>query len=439
MNAKKNSVNDVLDDFISKIKSSNPSDSTHKTQFLNMSVAFYDDATDKILTNLNFRSCKLYDGSSKTGHADLSVEWFVYFSYRHPQTYKMERFKVFKDLNKFNTLQERKDYAKLIINSINSLLRMGYNPYQEFEHGPQRIDKNILKCAEFYLSEKKHSVAHKTFRAYKGHISFFTKWIEASKLAHLKIGEINKGHIRQFLADYRDKSGVAGNRQLNNIKDNVGLMFSYYLKNFDDILDKNPITGLTNLPYITQGNLAYSESQVNTLKELMSDHNPSLLLFCETIYETCCRPHEEARKLIIDDFEFEQNRLRIRPELSKSGRNEWIPLSDKFCAKIKQHIKGYPKEYYLFGKGLTPGTDPEKEWTINRAYRKIKKLAGMDGSYTIYSWKHTYCTRAYIDTKDVYYIQTKCRHTDLAVTCKYLRNLGLFVDLKKLADKVREL
>ena len=114
----------------------------------------------------------------------------------------------------------------------------------------------------------------------------------------------------------------AGNRQLNIVRDFVGLFFNYFKVNFEDEVKKNPVTGIKKLPQITRGNVAYTEKQIKLLKELMLQHNPRMWQFCEMVYESCTRPHEETRLLKVGDFDFYMNRLRIRAEISKEGYDE---------------------------------------------------------------------------------------------------------------------
>ncbi len=375
---------------------------------------------------------------------------------------------IYKDINTFNTIAERKEYGRALIAIYNELLRAGFSPYEEYvSKSDGHLNKNIINCSEMYLSEKKKSLAPKSYATYKQHVSWFIEWINEQRLSHLDIDQIKRHHIIQFLSDYRVKSEIAAavasptskrksasNRQINNIKDNIISFFGYFKTNFEDEVTKNPAKGIKDLPHLTQGNKAYTDAQIKLLKELMTEHNPRILFFCEMVYESCTRPHEETRYLQVRDLDFEQNRIHIRPELSKEGRSEWIPMSQRYMRTLKDYVAGYPDNYYLFSVNrhlganrynkikpgpLVPGEEPLSEWTIRTWYKAIKDMAGLDETWSIYSWAHSYCVRAYLDTKDVYFIQMKKRHTTLAVTCKYLRDLGLFVDLNQIADNVRSL
>lgn len=474
--AQNRTINTVVDEFLCQIKSSSLSSGTiiqlwkggfsPSTNITQTKFAPFGEQS----TVLNYRPAKLYFGSSKkVNKPDLNRQWFVYYSYRNPATGKMERQPpIYRDINTLNTIAERKQYGNALIVLYNELLKAGFSPYDVFVSKTDGVlNKNIMSCAKFYLSEKKKSLAPKSYAPYSQHVGWFIDWIEESNLSHLNIDQIKRYQVMQFLSDYREKSEArakgeksafkqkpASNRHINNVKDNINLFFNYFKVNFEDDVKKNPVKGIKDLPHITQGNKAYTDTQIKLLKELMLEHNPRILSFCEMVYESCTRPHEETRFLKVADLEFDQNRIHIRPELSKEGRSEWIPMNAKYMERLKEYVKGYPDNYYLFSVNrhlgsnkfnrikpgpLTPGLTPIAEWTLREWYKAIKKMAGLDETWGIYSWKHSYCVRAYLDTKDIYFIQIKCRHTDLSVTCKYLRNLGLFVDLNMIADNVRSI
>lgn len=481
ISAQKRSINAVCDEFLSLNMCSSLSSGTH----LKAVEGIFSPSTNNIQTflspgnPLNYKSAKLYFGAPKNGKPDLSRQWFVYYSFRNPSTGKLERqLPIYRDINTFDTIGERQHYGRLIIIAIDNVLKAGFNPYEEFvskEDGS--LDKNILSCIKFYLSEKEKSLAKKSFTPYKQHLGWFTDWLNDTRLTHLNIDQIKRYQIMKFLSDYRERSEKwasevkpapkrkpaknappksdrkpASNRQINNIKDNINSFFNYFKTNFEDEVPKNPAKGIPDLPHKTQGNKAYTDKQINLLKSLMLEHNPRMLTFCEMVYESCTRPHEEARLLKVMDLEFDLNRIHIRPELSKEGRSEYIPMSARYMLQLKEYVADYPEDYFLFSidrhpgdnrynrikvQALTPGPAPISEWTLREWYKSIKRMAGLNETWSIYSWVHSYCVRAYLDTKDVYFIQMKKRHTLLSTTCNYLRGLGLFVDLNQIADNVR--
>lgn len=463
--ALRRTLNDVFDEFLCHII---PSSLSPGTKFELKNDGFLPSTNiSQTFSTLNYRFAKLYVGcAKKVNKPDLNRQWFVYYSYRNPRTRKLKRQPpIYRDINTFDTIGERKEYGRAIVNIINELLRAGFSPYEEFVVGGGELNKNIVNCAEFYLSEKKQSLTPKGFAPYKQHVGHFIAWVKKNNLEYADIDEFKRFQIIQFLSDYRKQSELnalkanasrklkpAGNRMINNIQGNVSMFFNYFKVNFEDEVRKNPAAGIKKLPFTTQGNKAYTDKQIKLLKSLMLEHEPRIFTFCEMVYESCTRPHEETRLLKVMDLEFDQNRIHIRAELSKEGRSEYIPMSKRYMNFLKEYVEGYAEDDYLFSVNrhlgankynkikpgpLTPGKQPIAQWTLRTWYKGIKDKAGLDETWSLYSWTHSYCVRAYLDTKDVYFIQIKKRHTLLSTTCSYLRNLGLFVDLNEIAEKVR--
>ena len=62
----------------------------------------------------------------------ISKEWYVYFSFRNPQTGKLERQTNVKlEANRIKTAKERSEYLKTVQQNLSILLKKGYNPYQD--------------------------------------------------------------------------------------------------------------------------------------------------------------------------------------------------------------------------------------------------------------------------------------------------------------------
>ncbi|WP_194312793.1 hypothetical protein [Flavobacterium soyangense] len=62
----------------------------------------------------------------------ISKDWYVYFSFRDPQTEKLKRESNIKlEANKIKTANERFKYLRSIQQNLSILLKRGYNPYQD--------------------------------------------------------------------------------------------------------------------------------------------------------------------------------------------------------------------------------------------------------------------------------------------------------------------
>lgn len=73
----------------------------------------------------NFSDPKIYNANG-----DVKKRWYVYFSYRNPNTGKLQRLKnIYGVANKYKTKEERLSVLVMYRKSLLKLLKQGYNPF----------------------------------------------------------------------------------------------------------------------------------------------------------------------------------------------------------------------------------------------------------------------------------------------------------------------
>ena len=91
---------------------------------------------------------KLYDGKG-----DLRKQWFVYYSFRDPDTGRMKRFKVFDNINHYSTKTERRSRGKQIIEAIKNLILEGWSPFtNRFPKTYPKLGPTVEKALQEKLS-----------------------------------------------------------------------------------------------------------------------------------------------------------------------------------------------------------------------------------------------------------------------------------------------
>ena len=72
---------------------------------------------------------KIYDANG-----DLTKRWYVYFSFRNPQTGKLERQpNITTHVNNCKTLRDRTKAIKMLRDTVEEILKNGFNPYEAIE------------------------------------------------------------------------------------------------------------------------------------------------------------------------------------------------------------------------------------------------------------------------------------------------------------------
>lgn len=391
-------------------------------------------STDNLLSNMRIKEPKIYNAGG-----DINKQWAIISWHVDPKDGKLKRIRKMHDINTAKTLKERQDLADAWLEVYKRRQQNGWNYFSLVEnHISLKFDDRVISCIDIYLKEKKGKVAKKTYDKYNYILKRLKDWCVTKGYSSLRLADMNKRIILSHLEENHEELKWS-NKTYNNTLLDISTFFNHFIKNFDDILTKNPLKGVTRLTENHKGHTAYSDQQVIKLKEAMEAKNPYLFLFVQTVYETCTRPQSETRLLKCGMFDLNRGLLRITSDIAKNNSTDFVPLRKEFIEKLKEHgVHKADPDDYLFTRYRKPGKAPMREETIQGWYADIKKELGLGNEYTIYSWKHTRNIHVWLDTKDVMFIKTLNRHKTLEMTMKYLRDLGCFVDNNEILNKTRQ-
>lgn len=133
---------------------------------------------------------------------DIKKQWFVYYSYKDPDTKKFERIKIFKNINSFKTKSERYEYANFYKEAYKRALESGWSPFKVYGNYDNN-NQNIITCIDSFVQFISNSKLRKnTRKKYEYELGVFKRWLEESKITHLRIGEIKKQHCIKIVAKY---------------------------------------------------------------------------------------------------------------------------------------------------------------------------------------------------------------------------------------------
>lgn len=310
--------------------------------------------------------------------------------------------------------QSREDYAGKKLLAIKK--RTGYIPAQL----PDRL-RSILHLK---IAEQK-DLKKRTVDTYRSDANIFVNILV--ELGVKSFRDVTPGIVEKYkeilVKRYAPKT-------VNNKLDNSGLVFNM-LK-----YKKDPFAGITGFSKsITEDsdlNAPFTEYEQQQIEKVLKKTNYRLYLFTRFIFYAYIRP-EELRHLQVKDINMMTKTIKIRAEISKNGKTQFIPIMKPLAKLIeKERLLNHPKHYYLFGADLeTNDTLEYKNHATNEHRKVLLDLKIYRYRETVlYSWKHTGNIRAYLAGVDIRVIQMINRHSSLEMTERYLRKLGLFLDPK---------
>lgn len=407
-----------------------------------------------------FSSPKIFDGDG-----DLSKRWYVYFSYRDPNTGKLKRMKnIYGKVNRYKTKEERYGILNVYKKRLHKLLREGYDPFEdntEFHKGKTgkdskdapkkqtqqnkpsegaRPDKNktrkpnqsatrktktIEAAFDMGLKLKTNIVSANSIRDYKSRINKFIDWLKKNKEGIVNIDEVTKTMVREFLNEEQLKNSA---RNRNNYRIVLSSMFQIFADN--EIVKNNFFNQIPVLKTKPKRNKTYTLKELDKIFEHLEKEDPILLLYIKFIGYNLLRPIE-VNRLRVKDINLEQKTLQFQ------AKNK--PLKTKIIPDIL--LKELPDLSKMKGESLlfTPeriGGEWETELSNRRDYfskrfkKKVKEPMGFGTDYGLYSIRHTFITKMYRKiSKNSSPYETKSKlmqitgHNTMEALEKYLRDI----------------
>ena len=376
-----------------------------------------------------FKSAKLFDAGG-----DLSKRWYVYYSFRSPETGKYRRIQHWVS-EKILTCSGRRDKGHEIIKSINKKLRNGYNPFALLE----KKYTGITVAMTYILSIKEDSCRKRTSNTYKSMIKIFTEWLKAMKIQDIPVDDFNYYRAQEFM-DFTKSKLKNGNRTYNNRVTAMKTIFKMLVKR--EWIQVNPFENIERFPKEDAEISAFSMDDLMIMQKYLPTWNYDLYACACLIFYCFIRPQELVR-LRISNFQLERRSIIIPGNVAKNKKQQVVNIPDALFPILLKMDWKFPGNFYVFAKHQARGPKEYAPTRIAEAWRKFADHHGIEKN--IYSLKHTgvgMAIEAGINVRD---LQLQLRHSSLDETQIYLDKFNQrpsnalntnFPDLARLARKI---
>ena len=391
--------------------------------------------------------------SKQEQHDAFSKDWYVYFSFRNPETGKMIRQTNVKlDANRIKIPKERFEYLKTVQQDLYLLLRKGFNPYLNNTELKNKITKNpdlvidvlipenktfieapsvkiineqtIRQAFDFGLKNKINVLGKASYTNYKGRINRFLAWLDTNDSSSNGISTLIKKNINDYLNSVLENSG-ATNR--NNTRADLSSLIQLLVDN--DIMTINFVKSISILKSKPERNRTYTDKQEIDILNYLGENDPVLLLYIRFINYNFLRP-VEVNRLKIGDLDLEGKKLFVRAK-NKTVKIKIIPQK---IIDLLPDLSKMDRNDYLFTKTTIGGEWKTEENNRRDFYSKkfkvIKDVFGLDKNYGLYSFRHTAITNLYKEfSKTLTPFETKSilmqitGHQTMEALEKYLREI----------------
>ncbi|MFL0354780.1 tyrosine-type recombinase/integrase [Xanthomarina sp. GH4-25] len=390
----------------------------------------------------NYNEPKIYTGgveidqwskyTKKEQNEALNKPWYVYYSFRNPETGLMTQQKRIKaSANSFSTRKGRLSILKPIQRKLLDVLEAGYNPYLEDNSHvkrnlmgePKHVKAETLQTAKkdepklvenekeveaisqikkeeatvtleeakkLVFDTKKKVLNANSFPKYRSRINQFYRWLFEHEFKESDdIKSITKKTVIQYL-NYvlQNTSPRNRNNTRNDINSFIGTLFD------NDVIQENFVTRLKKLKSSPKRNKSYNSELLKDIKEYMDKNDPLLSLFVDFVSYGFLRPMEVCR-LKIGDLNLKDRKMQIQAK-NKLVKEKIIPsiLFDKL-----PDLSIYSVEDDLFTTTQIGGkwevSEASKRDYFTKRFKKVKDHFGLNQDYGLYSFRHTFISELY--------------------------------------------
>ncbi|TYB78204.1 tyrosine-type recombinase/integrase [Bizionia myxarmorum] len=403
----------------------------------------------------NFSAPKIY-----SANGDLTKRWYIYFSYRDPNSGKLKRqTPVYANANKYKTKEDRLSVLVTYRKALIKLLKKGYSPYSDNKAVYSSLNENIKTASSkakqepitlktkvverentapvevssmpyqeafaFGLKQKEKLINDTTRRSFENRLKNFIKWVEETHPKIEGIHEIDKKVVSGFLSDTLERTSP---RNRNNFRTDLGSIMQVLFDN--DIIQTNIIKQIPVLKAIPKRNKTYTQDKQEEIFEYLEKEDTNLLLFIKFISYNFLRPIEVCR-LKVGDIDLKNKTIKFQAKNSPM-KTKIIPdllikeLPD--LSKLKKRDSLFTPD--AIGAEWDTDLENKRNYYSKRFKRVVKDHFGLSSDYGLYSFRHTYITKLYrhlVKESSPFEAKSKLMlitgHTSMSALEKYLRDI----------------
>ncbi|RDB07783.1 tyrosine-type recombinase/integrase [Runella aurantiaca] len=223
------------------------------------------------------------------------------------------------------------------------------------------------------IKAKNAQLRSKTAGTYQTAYKKFTDYLTANEKQNISVGEFTNAQAYQY-RDYLLTSLKNSNWTVNNNMIWIRSFFEGALER--GYIDKNPIQ-VKSLPETdSDQHEVFTIEHQNLIESYLKENDFELYVFTRVLYYAFLRPNE-IRGITFAHVDMTKKVINVPGKIAKNRRTETIPLSQTLYGLLLDLGKKFLSnpsgqqlhKYFLFGKGMTPGTIP---MSINYAYERHK-------------------------------------------------------------------
>lgn len=279
---------------------------------------------------------------------------------------------------------------------------------------PSTTEELIVKALKQKLSSNLNPHYAKALeKNCKNFLSFLT-----DKERKANINFLDGNRIQEYLDTYRTSPNnyMAKRREFGSL---IG-----YIKN-KGLLKHDIMRQTDKLKVKATLHKIYTQEQLKQVLSYLKEHHENLYLCCLLSYGCLLRPHIEIRNLKGHHFKADCTEIHLSGHENKSGRIRTVLIPEYLRKAIYKRASSLERNENFFSNSNEAYNEYYFKTAWSRHSKQMLSLGILEDEQTIYSFRHTSAVNVYKKTKDLHILQQLLGHSDMIVTLKYLRGLGV--------------
>jgi integrase len=376
--------------------------------------------------------------------------WYVNYSFNGKQ------YRIKNNINQFSDPKEKAERATLVLEAIKQELAEGYNPQNPTAYLDKFRAANITlrDAVNEYLEQKGHYLRTKSVQSYESKLSYLVDAFPQHQLKEITTKQIEgyiykKIHKGEQAIIKMEGTIIKTNKITKWTPATVKAAKGYFRAFFgwcveQGYITENPAKSLNKRAIRSEAvaeerHIPFTPEDLKAILNYLDTNDGYTAFFCRMIYFTCLRPAEIV-SLRVADLNLKHKTISVQLSGMKNTvktEADLLTIDNNLLPHLEQlNLPTFPSHYYLFSNDYKTITG-EQTAGNNRAYKRfVKALEALNLSgkgYTLYSFKHTSNINRYNAGWTLPQIMKANRHSSIAMSEKYLRNLTHQTDISELS------
>lgn len=294
---------------------------------------------------------------------------------------------------------------------------------------------NLQELFAEYISECQYSMGLRpeTIRGYKAVFHCFSE-----RMPHVNsTGLLTPETMNEFFKCIQVRKRIVGrNTEKVGVKASTIRTYWSKLNSFFEWLrlrgyiEANPIADIKTAEPVYDDKRALEKNDILKILSAVTLHSPNSIMIRRDMLMVSLLVFAGLRRgelhpLEVRDVDMVKRVLTVRGETSKSKRNRQIPLSPTLMLHLQEYIternkQGYKTQFLLVSSNEDRGLSVHglKHWV-----KRLSKLSGV--KFHLHQFRHSFACALATQNSSAVKIQKLMGHTDLRMTERYLRSLGV--------------